>query len=175
MINRLKTIEYHFVLNDSLKNKLTAVSDGLKLKLSKTVVFIIENMSPLFNKMHLLYHEENNSVENVNWNCHLHVYINRSKEELYNKLKSIHKDNNTYSIASKLRYIIKVFIRGVERYGLDVFLKILNKADIKWKNIKKNIKIWYKGARMVRQLSLKKQFAVQYDSGYSTVLIKLLN
>ncbi|MBN2544910.1 MAG: hypothetical protein JXB50_03870 [Spirochaetes bacterium] len=174
MINRLKTIEYHFVLNDSLKNKLMTISENFKLKLSKTVIFILENMTPLFNKMHLLYKEENNAVEIVNWNCHLHVYINRSKEELYNKLKTIHKDNNTYSIASQLRYIIKVFIRGVERYGLSRFLKILKKAEEKWKNIKRNEKIWHKKV-MVRQLSLKKHFAVQYDRKYSVILIKLLN
>ncbi|MBN2546346.1 MAG: hypothetical protein JXB50_11150, partial [Spirochaetes bacterium] len=72
MINRLKTIEYHFVLNDSLKNKIIAVSKILNLKLSKTVVFIIENMSPLLDKMHLLYKDENNIVEKINWNCHLH-------------------------------------------------------------------------------------------------------
>ncbi len=174
MINRLKTIEYHFVLNDSLKNKLVAVSNRLKLKLSKTVVFIIENMSPIFNKMHLLYKEENNIVEKVNWNCHLHVYINKNKEELYNKLKSIHKDNNTYSIASKLRYLIKVFIRGVERYGLNRFLKILERAGKKWENKKGNKKIWYKRGK-VRQLSLNKQITVHYDSFYSAVLIKLLN
>jgi len=174
MINRLKTIEYHFVLNDSLKNKLVAVSNSLKLKLSKTVVFIIENMSPLFNKIHLVYKDENNFVENVNWNSHLHVYINRSKEILYNKLKSIHKDNNTYSIASKLRYILKVFIRGVERYGLNGFLKILKNAEKKWENKKRIKKNWYK-KRKVRQLSLNKQLTIQYDCKYSVVLIKLLN
>jgi len=88
-------------------------------------------MTPLFNKIHLVYKEENNYVEKVNWNCHLHVYINRSKEVLYNKLKTIHKDNNTYSIASKLRYIIKIFIKGAERYGLNEFLMILKKAEKK--------------------------------------------
>ncbi|MBN2545607.1 MAG: hypothetical protein JXB50_07410 [Spirochaetes bacterium] len=174
MINRLKTIEYHFVLNDSLKNKLLAISNSLKLKLSKTVVFIIENMSPLFNKMYLLYKDENNFVEKINWNSHLHVYINRNKEELYNKLKSVHKDNNTYSIASKLRYIIKVFIRGVEMYGLKEFLIILKNAEEKWENKKMNCKTWLKKVE-VRQLSLKKQFVVLYDRNYSVVLIKLLN
>jgi len=174
MIDRLKTIEYHFVLNDSLKNKLTAVSSSLKLKLSNTVVFIIENMSPLYNKIYLLYKEENNHVEKLNWNCHLHVYINKNKEVLYNKLKSIHKDNNTYSIAYKLRYIIKVFIRVVERYGLDGFLKILERAGKKWENKKGNKKIWYK-KRKVRQLSFNNQLTIQYDIKYSAILIKLLN
>jgi len=134
----------------------------------------MENMLPLFNKMHLIYKEENNSVEKVNWNCHLHIYINRSKEVLYNKLKSIHKDNNTYSIASKLRYIIKVFIRGVEKYGINGFLKILKNSSKKWDNKIRNIKLWYKEIK-VRQLSLKEHLAVLYDSKYSAVMLKLLN
>jgi len=174
MINRLKTIEYHFVLNDSLKYKLLAISKCLKLKLSKTVIFIIENMTPLLNKIHLVYKEENSCAEKVNWNCHLHVYINRSKEVLYNKLKTIHKDNNAYSIASKLRYILKVFIRGVERYGLDRFLVILEKVGKKWENKKKDIKLWYKKGE-VRQLSLNDHLTVQYDKKYSAIFIKLLN
>ncbi|MBN2545865.1 MAG: hypothetical protein JXB50_08715, partial [Spirochaetes bacterium] len=95
-------------------------------------------------------------------------------EVLYNKLKTIHKDNNTYSIASKLRYIIKVFIRGVESYGLKGFISILKNAEKKWENKKGNGKIWYKRGK-VRQLSLKKQIVVQYDRKYSVVLIKLLN
>jgi len=174
MIDRLKTIEYHFVLNDSLKNKLINISCSLKLKLSKTVIFIIENMSPLLNKMHLLYKEENNFVEKVNWNSHLHVYINKSKEVIYNKLKSIHKDNNTFSIASKLRYILKVFIRGVERYGLQRFLSILKKAEEKWNYKREKKKYWYKKT-MVRQLSINRNLIIQYDNKYSVVLIKLIN
>jgi len=174
MINRLKTIEYHFVLNESLKNELIAISNCLKLKLSKTVIFIIETMSPLFDKIHLVYKEENNFVEKVNWDSHLHVYINRSKEVLYNKLKSIHKDNNTYSIACKLRYILKVFIRGVELYGLNGFLLILENAGKKWEYKRRNKKYWYKKTK-VRQLSINKQLIIHYDSKYSVVLIKLLN
>jgi len=42
MINRLKTIEYHFVLNDSLKFKLLDISKSLKLKLSKTVILLLK-------------------------------------------------------------------------------------------------------------------------------------
>ncbi|MBN2546869.1 MAG: hypothetical protein JXB50_13800 [Spirochaetes bacterium] len=166
MINRLKTIEYHFVLNNTLKNKLFTISNCLKLKLSKTVIFIIEIMSPLFTKMHLVYKEENNFYDKVNWNSHLHVYINRSKEGLYNKLKSIHKDNNTYSIASTLRYIIKIFIRGVEMYGLNEFLTILKNVEEK--------KLWHKRGK-VRQLSSKIKLIVHYDYKFSAVLIKLLN
>ncbi len=174
MVNRQKTFEFHFVLNEALKSKLSEVSKILKLKLSKTVVFIIENMSPLFDKMHLLYNEENNHVEKVNWNKHLHVYINKNKEELYNKLKSLHKDNNTYSIAMNLRYLIKVFIRGIEKYGLYRFLKILKKAEVKWENLKRKVKLWYK-RKEVRQLSFNKQFIIQYDRKFSIVLINLHN
>ncbi len=131
-------------------------------------------MSPLYYKMHYVYKEENKIVEKVNWNCHLHVYINKNKKVLYNKLKSIHKDNNTYSIASILRYILKIFIRGVEIYGFERFLLILKNAENKWENRRINEKEWYKKQK-VRQLSLYKQFIVQYDNEYSVMLIKLLN
>ncbi|MBN2547065.1 MAG: transposase, partial [Spirochaetes bacterium] len=65
-------------------------------------------------------------------NNHIHIYISRKKEVIYNKLKSIHKDNNTYSIATELRYILKVFLRGVEMYGINKFLLLLKSAEKKW-------------------------------------------
>ncbi|MBN2545900.1 MAG: hypothetical protein JXB50_08890 [Spirochaetes bacterium] len=174
MINRLKTIEFHFVLNHTLKEKLISISNFLNLNLSKTIIFILENMSPLLDKMHFIYKEENRPVEKVNWDAHLHIYMNRSKEVLYNKLKSIHKDNNTYSIATGLRYILKVFLRGVEMYGLNKFLKVLKDEKEKRREENRNKKIWFKKTK-VRQLSYNKCLSVQYDYKYSVVLIKLLN
>lgn len=75
MINRLKTHEFHFVLNNKLKAKLLNISDVLSLSLSKTIIFIIENIEALFNKMHLIYNQDNLKVEKVNWDEHIHLFM----------------------------------------------------------------------------------------------------
>ena len=51
-----------------------------------------------------------------------------SKDE-YRKLKEVHDTMNTFSIAVVLRAIIVFFIDGVEKYGLEEFLKKMNKYD----------------------------------------------
>jgi hypothetical protein len=174
MINRLKTHEFHMVINNSLRLKLKNISLLLNLNLSKTLIYILENLTAIFDKMHLLYKEENSAPEIVNWDSHIHIYFPDSKKYIYNKLKSIHKDNNTYSIACKLRYLLKVFIRGVEMYGLEKFLKILKSAKDKWENKKIKIKVWYKKEK-VRQLSLSPYINTLYCKNYTVILIKLLN
>jgi hypothetical protein len=52
MINRFKTKEFHFVLNDTIKDKIKNISNLLNLSISKTIVFIIENTNAILNKIH---------------------------------------------------------------------------------------------------------------------------
>ena len=173
MINRLKIHEFHFVLNKSLKVKLCKVSKMLKLNLSKTILFILERTFPISQKIHLFYPAENNGYEKVNWDSHIHIYFSETKHFLYNNLKSIHKDNDTYSIAGKLRYLLKVFIRGVELFGFDRFMYVLKNAKNKMENIIRTKKVWEK--IKVRQLLYKKCLSVYYDTNYKAIFIKLLN
>ncbi|MBN2545919.1 MAG: hypothetical protein JXB50_08985 [Spirochaetes bacterium] len=173
MINRINIKEFHFVVNKSLKNKLNYLSNDLKLNLSKTIIFIIKNISPLLTKMHLIYKDENNKIEKVVWDSHIHVYFNNDNKFLYNKLKSIHKDNNTYSIASNIRYLLKVFLKGIELYGYDKFIMILKKAQIKMNKLLKHKKYWQKKV-LVRQLSNYPLLSINYDNNYSPIFIKLL-
>lgn len=173
MINRLKVHEFHFVLNNTLKTKLYTISKVLNLNLSKTIIFIIEKSYVIIKKMHLVDFSKIKKNEKVNWENHIHIYIPEKKEALYNELKSIHKDNDTYSIAGELRYLIKIFIRGVEMYGIERFLMVLERAKIKLENNLKRKKIWLK--KKVRQLSEKHYLLVQYDINYKALFVRLLN
>lgn len=170
----LRIFDFHFVINDSLKARVEIISKLLNLSLSKTIIFIIENLIVLTNKIHFLYKIENCYVEKVNWNSHIHVYFKKEKRALYNQLKSIHKDNDTYSIAGKLRYLIKVFIKGVDIYGLEKFLDILENSKKRWMNKFKFKKIFYKKNNM-RQLSQLSYLKIQYDIEFTINFIKLLN
>jgi len=174
MINKLKTLEFHFVANTELKNKIIEISKLLNLNLSKTIIFIIQNLSPIINKLHLVYKEENNYVEKINWNCHIHLYLNEKNKVYYYRLKSIHKDKNSYSIACKLRYLLKIFTRGVELYGFEKFLQILKKSEIKWVIKINKQKVW-RINKEVRQLSYFPNIKILYDQFYSVIHIKLLN
>ena len=174
MINRLKTQEFHFVLNDSLKGKIFKISKFLNLNMSKTIIFILEKTKPVIKKMHLIDSLENNKVKNESWNKHFHLYLTDEKQKIYKELKCIHKDNNTYSIAGELRYLLKIFIKGIELYGFERFLKVLKNAEERMEKLIKRKRIWRKKDK-VRQLSQKHHLYVKYDTNYSVILIKLLN
>jgi hypothetical protein len=173
-LKMIKKNEFHFVCNNSLKIKILKIGKLLNLSLSKTIIYIAENMNILSTKLHFFYSDENNQVENVNWDKHIHVYFKNDTKYIYNKLKSIHKDNNTYSIACKLRYLLNVFLRGEELYGLNMLLEIIEKAAENLKELLKNQKIWFK-KKKIRQLSETRHIYVEYDKNYSAILIKLLN
>jgi hypothetical protein len=174
MINRLKTGEYHFVLNSNLKNKIIKFGKLLDLNLSKTIIFMIENIYSIAWKMHFYYEEENNKIENVNWDSHIHIYYNKQKNSIYSILKSIHKDNNTYSIANNLRLLIKIFIRGQEIYGFEKFMLILKNSKAKWETNLKRSRVWRKNKK-VRQLSKKPFINIQYNTNYQCISIRLIN
>jgi hypothetical protein len=174
MINRLKTKEFHFVLNNALKEKIKEISKIFKFSISKTIVFMLENTEALISKIHLLSSEENNKVEDVNWDMHMHVYLTEDKKKYYNRLKSIHKDCNTYSIACKLRYLLKIFIKGVELFGIERFLEVLKKSKEKWEKRMKNKSVWYK-KKKERQLNIYPHLEILYSTDYTVILIKLLN
>lgn len=106
--------------------------------------------------------------------CSINVYFTKDKKIFYNKLKSIHKDNNTYSIACKLRYLIRVFIKGVELYGLDRSLLLLAKVNNKWKKKMKFKRQWGK-RKNVRQLSFFPYLEALYNIDYTLIQIKLIN
>ena len=173
MINRLKTHEFHFVLNNALKTKLYITSKKLNLSFSKTVLYIIEKTIPIAKKIHLMNRKDNNKVENVNWDSHLKVYFPDKAKIFYNILKSIHKDNNTHSIAGILRYLLKIFIRGVDLFGFENFLMVLKNGKRRLERKFKRQKLWYK--IKVRQLSIKRHLIIQYDINYNPIFIRLLN
>jgi hypothetical protein len=163
--------DFHFVLNSKLKTEIKRISTLLKFSLSRTVIFILENIDVLTTKMHFKIKDEKNRVENVGWDCHAHIYFPKSKQVFYNKLKSIHKDNNTYSIACKLRNLMYVFIRGVEIYGLEDFLDVLKNAEKRW-NDKIKGKLLCIKRNKVRQLPIHSYININYSLDYKPILIK---
>jgi hypothetical protein len=174
MKNLKKTKEFHFVVNNSLKSKIKTISTHLKLSMSKTILFIIERNYALMNIIHLQGKNENSRQVKVDWNEHFHFYIPINKNHIYHHLKSIHKNNNSYSIAVNLRNILQVFVTGVEKFGLSKYLSRLENAGRIWMERIRKKNIWYK-TKKVRQLTKKTLYSVLYSTDHTPIFIKLLN
>ena len=56
---------------------------------------------------------------------HIHCYVS---EEIYQHLKTVHKDLDFYSISQIVRLVVKYFLHGVRKYGYDGFIERLQKC-----------------------------------------------
>ena len=118
---------FHFVLSGELKKALLMIAEMLDFNISETIVFIIEKTETLLDHFRFFEKEKMNEYPEVNWDSHIQVYFTKDD---YRKLKQVHDTMNAFSIAVVLRALIVFFIKGVEDYGLEEFLRILNKYDV---------------------------------------------
>jgi hypothetical protein len=125
--------EFHFVLSQKFYFKLLKLSKRLNKNISTTLVIAVEKLIPFIEKNHLSAKEKECRYkileEPLKTRYHIHCYL---PEKLYNKLKQIHLDLDTYSIAQILRKIIEAFLMGSSKYGEGEFLIKLEKCSKIW-------------------------------------------
>ena len=72
--------EFHFVINSKLKAKILQISKLLNLNLSDTILFILKNLSCLFNKIQFVYKKD--CIEKANWDTHIHLRLNEGNKKI---------------------------------------------------------------------------------------------
>jgi hypothetical protein len=169
--------EFHFITGEKMYSELNNLSGELNKSLSKTISFIFEKVFVLTERHHLMS-EENQSMyfkvaDDEEERLHIHAYM---KHSIYRKLKQIHQDLNTYSMAQIIRRVIEVFLKGCKNYGLKRFIEKIEKITETWDEKKK---IYRKEKRIFqRHLSYfaeRKSYCLTgYDTNSSTFLIQLI-
>ena len=105
---------------------------------------------------------------------HVHCYVS---EEIYQHLKSVHKDLDFYSISQIARLVVKYFLHGVRKYGYEGFIERLEKCKKKWA---KKLEVFAD-----KKIAFRKQmrtggskftyFQTIYSTEYEPILIKFMN
>jgi hypothetical protein len=156
--------EFHFLLNQEQYLMLLKLSKHLNKNLSASIVKACENLKSFIEKNHLISKEKGSRYQTLSGSeekqYHIHCYL---PENLYKKLKQIHLDLNTYSLAQILRKIIENYLMGCSKYGIKGFTTKLESINDNWEN-KKAI---YKKEKKVffRQMSYK-----LYNSQYLKII-----
>jgi hypothetical protein len=149
--------EFHFILNEELYSKLLKLSKSINKNLSKTVVLIFDNLNSFAERNHLTSREKESRYKTLagpeEKRYHVHCYL---PEYLYRKLKLIHHDLNTYSLAQIIREMIDNFLKGCSKYGNKDFMERL--GIIK--------KIWDKKKLIYRKTKRKFLRQVSYKSNH---------
>ena len=105
---------------------------------------------------------------------HIHCYV---QEDVYQKLKTVHKDLNFYSMSQIVRLVVKYFLHGVKKYGYKGFIERLQKCKNKWNKKLEEFagkKITFR-KQMRKESSKFTYFQTIYSTEFDPILIKFMN
>ena len=170
--------DLHFVVNKNDFNWILEKAIELEESLSGVVRIIIFYMIP-FVDLNWLKSKSRKSKyqildEKPKERFHIHCYVS---EEIYQKLKTVHKDLDFYSISQIMRLVVKYFLHGVRKYGYEGFIERLQKCKKRWN--KKLEEFSDKKITFRKQLSRGGSkftyFQTIYSTEYEPILIKFMN
>jgi len=116
--------EFDFVLNKSLFDKIKDLKDKKNKDLSVIVREIILFMIPVLRKKHLYEKRREKDYKFINATEKIRVLL---PEEIYNELKLVHDQLNSFSIATLIRELLEVYFAGIQIYGEEKFMKMIQK------------------------------------------------
>ena len=116
--------EFDFVLNQSLFDKIKNLKDKENKDLSAIVREIILLMIPVLRKKHLSEKRRDKDYKFINATEKIRVFL---PEEIYNELKLVHDQLNSFSIATLIRELIELYFSGTEIYGEEKFTKMIQR------------------------------------------------
>ena len=83
-------------------------------------------MIPFITKKHIIEKRRKKDYPIVNAAKRIRVFL---PEKLYNHLKVIHDNLNTFSMATIVREILEEYFVSKEKYGMDQFEKIIKETE----------------------------------------------
>jgi len=116
--------EFDFVLNKSLFDKIKYLKEKKNKDLSAIVREIILLMIPVLREKHLYEKRREKDYKFINATEKIRVFL---PEEVYNELKLVHDQLNSFSIAILIRELFEVYFAGIEIYGEEKFMKMIQK------------------------------------------------
>ena len=114
--------EFDFVLNKSLFDKIKYLKEKKNKDLSVIVRQIILLMIPVLREKHLYEKRRDKDYKFINATEKIRVFL---PEEIYNELKLVHDQLNSFSIATLIRELLEIYFIGIETYGEEKFMNMI--------------------------------------------------
>ena len=125
--------EFDFVVNEDLFKKIKNLKEKRGGYLSLIVRDIILLMLPVLKKKHLFEKRRDKDYRFINATHRIRIYI---PEEIYNELKLVHDQLNSFSMAILVRELLEVYFAGIEIEGEEEFIKSIQKLEREIENLK---------------------------------------
>ncbi|HPP04183.1 MAG TPA: hypothetical protein PK351_05100 [Spirochaetota bacterium] len=128
-------IEFEFVVNKDLYEKIKNLKNQKNKSISAIVRDILLKMAFFLTKKHIEEPIRKKDYPRINATKKIRTYL---PKEIYNQLKMLHHQLNTFSMATLLREIMEVYFKGVEEYGEEEFMEITKKVSEEIEMMRKN-------------------------------------
>ena len=119
--------DFHFVLTIELKEYIINYASMNNMGISKAIIHIIEIMKPVLKKHYLKDVKcQIGKYREFGADTNTHVYLDNTE---YKFLKKIKNNLNIFSTAMILRWLLEEFFIGLCKYGIEKFLKIIERYN----------------------------------------------
>ncbi|HOJ63699.1 MAG TPA: hypothetical protein PLE45_04690 [Spirochaetota bacterium] len=116
--------KFEFVLNKSLFERIEYLKEKKTKNLSVIVREIILLIIPVLRIKHIYEDRRYKDYKFINATEKIRVFL---PEEIYNELKLVHDQLNSFSIATLIRELLEIYFSGIETYGEEKFMKMIQK------------------------------------------------
>jgi len=127
--------EFEFVVNKDLYEKIKNLKNEKNKSISSIVRDILLKMLSFLTKKHIEEPIRKKDYPRINATKRIRAYL---PEEVYNQLKMIHHQLNTFSMATLIREILEVYFEGIEEYGEEEFMNIIKKVSDEIESMRRN-------------------------------------
>ncbi len=136
--------KYNFVINNELNEKIKKYCCNKKISKNKLINNILTLMMPVLDYYYYKYNDTAKyEYKNFSSTNKIRIVIDKN---MYNKIKQIHNNMNTFSAAALIREMIKIFFKEIEKNELLYLIKKIKRYKrrytdklLKTKKWKKNI------------------------------------
>ena len=118
--------EYDFVVDVIFEKEVCEISDILQLSKSETMRYILDITYPYLEKKHFFSRRGLSEEAKYKKSERLKVWL---PKRLYRRIKQVHDQLNTGSMAIIVRYLIQWFLDELKEHGLNGVLKILKTTE----------------------------------------------
>ena len=142
LLRRCPMYKYEFVANENFKQDLADIASILKMNKSQAIRHILKTMYPYLERKQFFSKRERSNYPNVDAAKRpVKAWL---PDRLYNRIKQLHDQLNKFSMAVIVRGVLRWFMDGVKKYGLDGLLKILKEMENRLEFLKQNKRSIYK-------------------------------
>ncbi|HOJ63403.1 MAG TPA: hypothetical protein PLE45_03175 [Spirochaetota bacterium] len=125
--------KFEFVIGEDLYQKIKNLDQNKNI--SKIIRELLIKMIPFITKKHLTEPRRKKDYPVVNATRRVRVFL---KDNLYNHLKVIHDNLNTFSMATIVREILEEYFVRLLTYGEEGFEKIIKENEKEIEEMRKN-------------------------------------